>query len=436
MRPVTFWRDRIPADRLYLTLSGGVALLFAMIFTITAVYRIEAAGLNPLQLVLVGTALELAAFLFEIPTGIVADRFSRRLSIVIGYVLIGGGFLLEGALPVFATILMAQVLWGIGWTFTSGAREAWLADEVGEARAAPVYLRAEQAALVGGLVGALLGGALATLGLNVPIVLGGGLFLLVAAALALLMPERGFRPTPAGERGSWHAMGATFQAGVAQVRGRPLLLTLLGVAIFWGMSSEGFDRLWAAHLLVTTTLPPLGPLAPVAWFGVISAGSQLLSLGALEIVRRRLDPTRQQAVAWTLVAVTGALIGAVLLFAVAGGFGLALTAYWLVSVLRRIHDPITTAWLNQHIDSSSRATVLSMRGQADAFGQVAGGPLLGAIGAAWGVRAAITAAAVALTPALLLGALAVRQQQAMTTATPSESYNPIGDEEAAPPPVP
>jgi DHA3 family tetracycline resistance protein-like MFS transporter len=384
-----------------------------MIFTITAVYRIEAAGLNPLQLVLVGTALELAAFLFEIPTGVVADTYSRRLSIVIGYVLIGCGFLLEGALPLFATILVAQVLWGAGWTFTSGAREAWLADEIGEARAAPVYLRAEQAALVGGLVGALLGGVLASLRLNLPILLGGGLFLLVAAALALLMPERGFQPTPAGERGSWHAMGDTFRAGVRHVRGRPLLLTLLGVAVFWGMASEGFDRLWAALLLATTTLPPLGPLAPVAWFGVISAGSQVLSLGALELVRRRLDPTRQRAVAWTLFGVTGALIGAMLLFAQAGSFAVALVAYWLVSVLRRVHDPITTAWLNQHLDSGSRATVLSMRGQADAFGQVAGGPVLGVIGTAWGVRAAITAAAVALTPALVLGAQAIRQQRAL-----------------------
>jgi DHA3 family tetracycline resistance protein-like MFS transporter len=412
------WRDRLAAGPLYLTLSGVVALLFTMVFSITAIYRIEAAGLNPLQLVLVGTVLELAAFLFEIPTGVVADTYSRRLSIVIGYVLIGLGFLVEGSLPLFLAILLGQVLWGIGSTFTSGAQEAWLADEVGDQRAAPIYLRAAQAGLIGGLIGALLGGGLATLGLQVPIVLGGGLFIVLALVLAVVMPERGFQPTPRGERSSWRVMVDTARAGARQVRGQPLLLTLLGVAVFWGMSSEGFDRLWAALLLETTTLPPLGPFAPVAWFGVISAGSQVFGLVALEIVRRRLNPTDQRSIAWLLFGITALLMAVMLVFALAGSFALALATYWLVTVLRRVHDPVTTAWLNLRLDSGSRATVLSMQGQADAFGQITGGPVLGVIGTLASVRAAIISAAVALVPALWLGAQAIRQQCApVITAT-------------------
>jgi hypothetical protein len=58
-------------------------------------------------------------------------------------------------------------------------------------------------------------------------------------------------------------------------------------------------------------------------------------------------------------------------------------------------------WLNQQItDSSVRATVISISGQADAIGQAAGGPALGAIGNAWGIRAALTAGALVLLPAL------------------------------------
>jgi DHA3 family tetracycline resistance protein-like MFS transporter len=52
-------------------------------------------------LVLVGTVLEPSVFIFEIPTGIVADVYSRRLSIIIGQVLIGLGFMVEGLFPVF-----------------------------------------------------------------------------------------------------------------------------------------------------------------------------------------------------------------------------------------------------------------------------------------------------------------------------------------------
>jgi DHA3 family tetracycline resistance protein-like MFS transporter len=403
------WRDRIGAVPIYLGLSGVSALLFATVFTTSAVYRIQVAGLDPLQLVLVGTALELAAFLFEIPTGVVADVYSRRLSLIIGFALIGLGFLVEGSLPLFGAILLAQALWGIGWTFTSGAREAWLADEVGEERAGPVYLRAAQVGQIGSLLGALLGAGLATLRLSLPMLLGGALFIAMAAALALLMPERGFRPTPREERGSWRVMGDTFLAGARQVRGRPVLLTILGIAVFAGLSSEGFDRLWAAHLLAAFTLPPLGTLEPVAWFGVIAVGTQMLGLAAVEIVRRRLDTTSHRAVAWTLFGSTAMLAVSLAAFALAGGFPAALAAYWTVAVLRRVNDPITTAWLNQSLDSRTRATVLSMSGQADALGQGAGGPALGWIGAALSPRAAILAAAGALLPALLLYARAVRQ---------------------------
>ena len=116
---------------IYLFIAATVAFLFSVNFTTSAIYRLEIAGLNPLQLILVGTALELAVFIFEIPTGVVADSVSRRLSIIIGYVLIGSGFLLEGALPLFATILLAQILWGLGYTFTSGARRCLAGGRTG-----------------------------------------------------------------------------------------------------------------------------------------------------------------------------------------------------------------------------------------------------------------------------------------------------------------
>src|SRR5690554_4277442 len=125
-------------------MAGCSALFFAIFATVSSVYRIQDAGLNPFQLLLVGTALEAAVFLFEIPTGVVADVYSRRTSIIIGMGLIGAGFMLEGAFPVLATILLAQVVWGIGYTFTSGAEQAWIADELGEAGIGRVYMRGAQ----------------------------------------------------------------------------------------------------------------------------------------------------------------------------------------------------------------------------------------------------------------------------------------------------
>jgi DHA3 family tetracycline resistance protein-like MFS transporter len=119
----------------------AASLLFAVIFTASTLYQVQTVGLNPLQLVLVGTVLELTAFLAKVPTGIIADVYSRRLSILIGFVLVGIGFLVEGSIPQFWAVLLAQVIWGIGATFQSGALEAWVADQVGEANAGKAFLR-------------------------------------------------------------------------------------------------------------------------------------------------------------------------------------------------------------------------------------------------------------------------------------------------------
>ncbi len=78
----------------YLLLNGVTALARSMIFTVAAVYYVTVVGLNPFQLVLVGTTLMLVILVSEVPTGIIADVYSRRLSIITGIFLIGIGFLL------------------------------------------------------------------------------------------------------------------------------------------------------------------------------------------------------------------------------------------------------------------------------------------------------------------------------------------------------
>ncbi|MEM7800081.1 MAG: hypothetical protein AAF633_12890 [Chloroflexota bacterium] len=94
-----------------------------------SIYRVGV-GLTPVQLVIAGTILEATVFLAEVPTGIVADMLSRRLSVIIGYFIIGLGFLLEGLFPIVWVVLLAQAVWGFGYTFISGAQEVWIVDEL------------------------------------------------------------------------------------------------------------------------------------------------------------------------------------------------------------------------------------------------------------------------------------------------------------------
>src|SRR5579883_3029421 len=179
---------------IYLLLSGASSLFFALIFTVNMVYQVKTVGLNPLQLVLVGTLLESVCFLCQVPTGILADMYSRRWAVVLGVFLIGVGFVLEGSFPRFWAVLAAQVLWGLGATFTDGADAAWIADEIGEEGVGRVYIRGAQVGAVAGLLGVGASVLLASVRINLPIILGGVLFVALGLFLALVMPEAHFTP--------------------------------------------------------------------------------------------------------------------------------------------------------------------------------------------------------------------------------------------------
>src|SRR5215218_2360999 len=88
-------------DRVFLTIAATAAFVSTLVFTIAPVYRFRTAGLDDLQLVLVGTVLEAAVFVFEIPTGVVADRWSRKWSVIIGHAGIGLGLLIEATFATF-----------------------------------------------------------------------------------------------------------------------------------------------------------------------------------------------------------------------------------------------------------------------------------------------------------------------------------------------
>jgi len=185
---------KLNARSVYLFIEFSASAFFAMMFTVTSLYEATVAGLTPVQLILVGTTLEISAFLFEVPTGIVADVYSRRLSIIIGYVLMGLGFLVEGFFPSFLPILLAQVIWGLGYTFTSGATQAWITDEVGEDSANKLFLRATQVGLFAGLIGMGLATLVGANNVALPLQVGGVGVMLIGVTLMVVMPETGFHP--------------------------------------------------------------------------------------------------------------------------------------------------------------------------------------------------------------------------------------------------
>ena len=235
------------AYSVYLFFRFCFSLLFSMATVLSMVYHLEVVGLDSFQLVLVGTVLETSCFLFEIPTGVVADLYSRRRSVLIGIFLYGAGFLMEGSLPWFGTVLLAQVVWGCGDTFLTGALEAWIASEEGGRPMDKVFLRGGQLAQTGGILGVIIGTLLGNLNLQLPIILAGALCLVLGIVLLRVMPEEHFSPALEDRQGLLNDFINLFRLNLRFVKGAPVLLALLLITFCGGLASEGFDRLLKRH---------------------------------------------------------------------------------------------------------------------------------------------------------------------------------------------
>ena len=402
---------KVDSYKLFIGISFSYRFNWALMTTVSMVFMVTVAGLDPLQMVLVGTVLELSAFLFEIPTGIVADVYSRRRSIIIGYFMVGSGYMLLGLFPRFNVILLSQVIWGLGSTFLSGASQAWVSDEIGEERANRSFLIASQYGKIGSLIGIVVCIALATIDLRLPIILGSLGLVLIGLFSFFFMDERPFRPVTEEHRQTWLKLAGTFVQGVSLVRSYPVLWVLIVIAMFEGMYSEGYDRLFAPFLVESFEFPMLVGLDTVIWWGVMSAGSIVLAFVAVDIVRRFIDTSNYRHLVTVLTIVSALLVASTFSFALAGNFYIALLAYFGVAMLRSVKDPLFTALLNQNLESTTRATVFSMQAQADALGQIGGGPTIGVVGKFVSIQAALITSNIALIPVVGLYRLALWVKQ-------------------------
>jgi len=402
----------------YLVLSAGWPLFFSVLAVTNLVYQVQVAHLDPLRLLLVGSMLELTCLVFQVPTGLFADAFSRRWAVAVGCGLVGAGFILEGSIPQFTAILLAQVVWGIGATLSDGAEDAWITDEVGEAVAGRLFLRASQIGQAAGLLGIFVGVGLASIRLNLPILVGGALLVLLGVYLFFAMTEAGFRAARTERKGSLAGMAEGARSSIRSVRTRPLILTILAITVVLGLSSEGVDRLYQVHFLRDVGLPSFAGLSPVFWFGVISGGSSLIGIATTSVIRRKLDLENHSHVTRFLFVFTALRALALAGFAVAANLYFAIALFWAANVMRQAFSPVQRAWLNRSLDPVNRATLFSVDGQADALGQIVGGPIIGVVASGISIRAALVSSAALLAFSLPLLARALGQAPAVPRLKP------------------
>lgn len=393
---------RVKAYSVYLMFKFCFSLLFSMATVLSLVYHLEVVGLNALELVLVGTVLETSCFLLEIPTGVVADLYSRRRSVLIGVFLYGMGFVLEGALPWFAAVLLAQVVWGCGDTFISGALEAWIASEERDRSMDKVFLRGGQMGQAGGVLGVVLGTLLGNLNLRLPIVTAGLLYLILGLVLLRIMPETNFTPVREEENSLLADMMGLFKVNLRFIKGVPVLLALLAITFCGGLASEGFDRLSTAHFLEDTIMPSLGLLNSVTWFGIMRLLGSGLGIFASQVLIAYLEKRGTASRTGLVLFTSAGYILGLTLFALGKRFWFMMAVFLLTGLMRSLKEPILAAWMNEHVEEKMRATVFSTNGQMDAFGQILGGPLVGLVAQQVSVSWGLLCTALLLLPALVL----------------------------------
>jgi len=216
----------------------------------------------------------------------------------------------------------------------------------------------------------------------------------------MIMPETGFHPTPREDRNTWQHMWHTFKQGVDTVRAKPRLMNIVFIGLFYGIYSEGFDRLWVKHLLDTFELPVIFGNNQVAFFAALRVAGTVLTIFAARFVEKRVDSSRPLAIGRAMLVATGFISLAMLGFALSPLLLLSLGLYLVIDALRDVRIPLQTAWVNQKLDSRVRATVHSMFGQVDAIGQVMGGPIVAVIASLGSAVASLVTSSLLLTPAL------------------------------------
>lgn len=407
----------------FLLYQAANGLLFRLLATVFNVFLILDLGFDPFLLTLMGTTLEVSYLLFELPTGIVADTIGRKVSVVIGVTGVGVSFILLGLSTSVWMALVSQVLFGVFATFESGADYAWLTDEIGEEEARPYYLRGEQYFQIFALVGIVGSVTLAAMfDLRTPIIVAGVATIVLAIVLAFLMREERFADRERAEGLTLRAnLWQTTKDGFAEVKRHPVLLLILATSALHGASTEGFDRLGDYHLLKDIGLPSLGGLNQVVWFGILDGVGLVLGILAIQVVKRRTHLSGHAHVARILAWIDVALVAAVLVFAFAGSFGLAVLAFWIAGGLRNVREPIFRAWVNQGLEAKTRATINSMATQADAIGQAVGGPGLGLTARYGSVPLALGISGLLRLPALLLYRRAIRRGTVGTVAPADET---------------
>lgn len=363
-------------QRIYLTLTLGNTLAASFIWGINTLFLLDA-GLSNLEAFAANAFFTAGMVLFEIPTGVVADGWGRRTSFLLGTVTLAASTYLYYVLwqlsAPFWSWAVVSVLLGLGFTFFSGAVEAWLVDALRfsgyDDALESVFGRGQMVSGVAMLVGSSAGGVIAqATDLGVPFLVRVGVLVAMFGVAFWLMHDVGFTP----ERSS-HPLQATRAVLSASIdnglKNPPVRYIMLAAPFSAGVGIYVFYAL-QPYLLELFGDPHAYSIAGLA-AGIV-AGAQVVG-GWLAPTLRRLVRKR------TTVLIVASSVGALILVALGltRVFWVALLLLVLWALVSAAGTPVRQAYLNDMIASKQRATVLSFDSLMGSSGGIVVQPLLG-----------------------------------------------------------
>ena len=395
--------------RTYLVLVSGNTLATSLIWGINTLFLLDA-GLSNLEAFAANAFFTAGMVLFEIPTGLVADARGRRASFLLGTVVLAAStlayYLLWASHGPFWLWAVVSVLIGLGYTFFSGATEAWLVDALASTgytgTLEAVFGRAQVVSGVAMLLGAVGGGMLAEVtSLGAPFLVRVGALLAMGVVAAVWMHDRGFAPgrtVPAGR-----AARAILAASVRHGLGNPPVRWLMLAAPF--ASGVGIYAFYAMQPFLLDLYGDQGAYTV--------AGLAAAILGCAQAVGGLLAPTLRRLVARRTSAVLlGALASAAALAALGftSSFALALGLLVVWGLVEAAAMPVRRAYLNDLIPGDQRATVLSFDSLMANLGGIGIQPALGRVADLRGYGASYVVGAVVQVMAVPFLLLSRRQR--------------------------
>jgi len=417
--------------RTYLLLMLGNTLAASLIWGINTIFLLDA-GLSNLEAFSANAFFTAGMVIFEVPTGIVADTRGRRYSYLLGSVALSAATLLYVLLwyveAPFWQWAVVSVLIGLGFTFFSGAVEAWLVDALTAAgftgEMETVFGRGQIVMGVAMLTGSVAGGFIAQqFGLGVPFVLRGVILALMFVVAFRLMHDIGFTPEK-GER-PLAEMRKVATASIDYGLRVPAVKWLMIEALFTGgVGIYGFYAL-QPYLLELYGDPEAYQIAGLV--AAIVAGAQILG----GVAAPRIRPLfRRRTSALITTAALG--VAALALIGVVESFWGVITLIVVWALVFAASMPIRQAYLNGLIPSKQRATILSFDSLMESSGGVWAQPVLGRAADVWGYAPSyVIGAGISLLglPALVLSR---RQNAPADTVEVTEVAEAAGIDEPLP----